>query len=100
MLHCVGPIYETGRQGESELLSSCYRSALRLAQEKGAKTVALPSISTGIYGYPMEAAAKVALQTVSEALRSERCTIERVTFVLFGQAAFDTHLETARRLLA
>ena len=100
VLHCVGPVYETGKQGEADLLAGCYRAALRLAQEKGAKTVAMPSISTGVYGYPIEEAAEVSLRAVARTLESERCTIERVTFVLFGQPALESFAAVARRLFA
>ncbi len=100
LIHCVGPIYENGRQGEPDLLTSSYRSALRLAQEKGAKTVTLPAISTGVYGYPIHEAAEIALSSVARTLRSERCTIEQVTFVLFGSAAYDAFAQAARRTLA
>ena len=100
VLHCVGPVYESGAMGEADLLASCYRSAMRLAQEKGARTLTLPSISTGVYGYPMDEAAESAVRTVSDGLLSERCTIDRVTFVLFGPEAYQTHLDAAQRVLA
>lgn len=100
VLHCVGPVYETGLMGEAALLESCYRAALRLAQFKGAKTVSLPAVSTGVYGYPVEEAADIAVRTVAGILESERCTIERVAFVLFGAEAFRIHVEAARRILA
>lgn len=100
VLHCVGPVYEGGQMGEPATLESAYRSALRLAQFKGAKTVALPALSTGIYGYPVAEAAEVAIRTVAGILRAERCTIDRVTFVLFGEDAYQAHLEVARRLLS
>lgn len=91
VLHAVGPVYHDGRRGEPELLASCYRTCLRLAEERGARTIAFPSISTGIYGYPMEAAAEVAMRTVAEHLRQPECNIERVTLVVFGAPAFETH---------
>ncbi|HYM12322.1 MAG TPA: macro domain-containing protein, partial [Bryobacterales bacterium] len=75
VLHAVGPVYRDGRQGEPELLASCYRTCLRLAEERAAKTIAFPSISTGIYGYPMEAAAEVATGTVAEHLGLPQCQI-------------------------
>ena len=61
VLHAVGPIYRDGKQGEAKLLASAYTRALELAVEHGLKTVALPSLSTGAYGYPMEEAARIAL---------------------------------------
>ena len=90
VLHAVGPVYGDGRHGEPDLLASCYRTCLRLA-ENGAKTVAFPSISTGIYGYPLEEAAEVAVRAVSEHLRKPECRIERVTLVVFGPAALSVY---------
>jgi O-acetyl-ADP-ribose deacetylase (regulator of RNase III) len=99
VIHAVGPIYEDGKNREEETLASCYRTALRLAAERGARTVSFPSISTGAYGYPLAKAAETALRTVADYLRAPNCPMEKVTFVLFGQAAFDTYRETAKRLL-
>lgn len=61
VIHTVGPIYRDGTRGEPELLASCYRHALRLAEEWGLRSIAFPSISTGVYGYPVEAAARIAM---------------------------------------
>ena len=99
VLHAVGPVYRDGRHGEPELLASCYRTCLRLAEENGAKTVSFPSISTGVYGYPMEAAAEVAIRTVAEHLRRPECKIERVTLVMFGAAALETYEKRFRDLV-
>jgi len=87
VIHTVGPVYGDGLHREPELLASCYRESLKLASAKGVKTVAFPSISTGAYGYPLAAAARIALQTV-KAYLAEHPEIERVRFVLFGQAAY------------
>ena len=100
VVHAVGPVYRDGRQGEPELLASCYRISLELAQEKGARSVTFPSISTGVYGYPMAEAAEVAIGAVAEVLRKPECSIEQVSFVLFGRAALDVHIAAAGRLLA
>ena len=64
VIHAVGPIYQTGRQGEAELLRSCYQSSLRLAAEKQAATIAFPCISTGVFGYPKAEACRLATDTV------------------------------------
>jgi O-acetyl-ADP-ribose deacetylase (regulator of RNase III) len=64
IIHTVGPVWHGGGTGESELLRGCYRSALALAREKGARTVAFPGISTGVYGYPKEEAAGIALEAM------------------------------------
>jgi O-acetyl-ADP-ribose deacetylase (regulator of RNase III) len=68
VIHTVGPVWRGGQQGEPELLASCYRRALELAAANGMATVAFPSISTGIYGYPIELAAKVAVATIRDFL--------------------------------
>jgi len=90
VIHTVGPIYRNGRSGEPELLASCYRRSLEVAVENGLKSVSFPSISTGAYRYPMEAAARLALETVIEFLRGAP-DIELVRFVLFGRPAFETY---------
>jgi O-acetyl-ADP-ribose deacetylase (regulator of RNase III) len=91
VLHAVGPVYRDGRQGEPELLASCYRTCLKLAQDNGAKTVSFPSISTGVYGYPMAEAAGIAVREVAAWLRRPECRIERVTLVVFDRAALKAY---------
>ena len=83
VIHAVGPVWQGGQQGEAELLASAYRSSLRLADEHNLKTIAFPSISTGIYGFPVPLAARVALGAVADYLRGES-GLETVTFVLFS----------------
>ncbi len=90
VIHTVGPIYRDGLHREPELLSSCYRESLKLAAAKGLKTLAFPAISTGAYGYPLEAAARIALKTVSGYL-AEHSQIQRVRFVLFGRPAYEAY---------
>ena len=89
VIHCLGPVY--GRDEPSEgLLADCYRNALKLADEKGIRSIAFPSISTGAFGYPMEEAARVALETVVETTAAlER--VGRIRFVLFGEEALHQH---------
>ncbi len=84
VIHAVGPVWRGGGAGETDLLASAYRSVMARAREKGVRTLALPSISTGVYGYPLDLAAPIALATVAEGLREET-TLERVTFVLFNE---------------
>jgi O-acetyl-ADP-ribose deacetylase (regulator of RNase III) len=84
VIHTVGPVYRDGRHGEAELLAGAYRNSLRLAGERGIKTVAFPSISTGAYGYPMADAARIALSTAMRYL-SAHPGIALVRFVLFGE---------------
>ena len=82
-IHTVGPIWEGGMSGEPELLASCYRQSLKLAVENELQTIAFPSISTGVYGYPMEKAAIVAIETVTLFLE-ENEEFKEVRFVLFS----------------
>lgn len=87
MLHAGGPVYRDGRSGEAAALAACYDACLRLAAELGARSLTLPAISTGAYGYPMQQAAEIAVGTVGRGLAgAEKCP-RRVCFVLFGQAA-------------
>ena len=95
VIHTVGPIYRDGARGEPDRLASCYRTSLQLAQVQGAETVSFPSISTGVYGYPIAEAAQVAIGTVVERLRQHDCTIKKVIFVLFGTPAYQAHLRAA-----
>jgi O-acetyl-ADP-ribose deacetylase (regulator of RNase III) len=84
ILHAVGPVWHGGDRGEAELLAGAYRSCLRLADELGARSLALPAISMGIYGYPLDEGARVAVRTVAEHLRGET-GLELVRFVLRDQ---------------
>lgn len=97
VIHTVGPIYSGGNKGEPELLASCYRESLMIAKEKGCKTVAFPSISTGVYGYPLDKAAKIALNTIAEFLNNDS-SIQEVRMVLFGAEAFDIFKNTLEEL--
>ena len=83
IIHTVGPVWRGGTHNEAELLGSCYRRSLELALECGARTMAFPSISTGIYGYPIEPAAHIAVSTVHAFLK-ETDAIEQVTFCCFS----------------
>ena len=84
VIHTVGPIYGKHNGEEPRLLAECYRGAIRLAASRGLKSVAFPAISTGIYGYPKEAAAKVAREAVEMALK-EYPQIEEVRMVFFSE---------------
>jgi O-acetyl-ADP-ribose deacetylase (regulator of RNase III) len=90
VIHTVGPIYQDGRQGEAELLASAYRESLKIASARGIKSLAFPSLSTGVYGYPVPDAARVALKTVKEYL-AQHPEIELVRFVLFGKPTFEAY---------
>jgi O-acetyl-ADP-ribose deacetylase (regulator of RNase III) len=94
VIHTVGPVWQGGGAGEEELLAACYRSALALARQRGLASVAFPSISTGVYGYPIERAAPVALGTV-RACTADGVGIALVRFVCFSAA----DLAVYRRLM-
>ena len=84
VIHTVGPVWYGGSQGEAELLASCYRKSLLLAEKNGIKSIAFPNISTGVYGYPKEKAAGVAVASVRETLL-QTAGIMRVFFVCFDR---------------
>ena len=95
VIHTVGPVYKDGKQGESELLASCYRESLKLAVENSVKTIAFPCISTGVYGYPFREAYVIALRTVEDYLQ-ENSGITQVYMVCYGDgdyARFETILK-------
>ena len=96
VIHTVGPIWQGGERNEPELLASCYRSSLRLAVDNGAKTVAFPSISTGVYGFPIELAAPIAIGTVQDFLADET-SIEEVRFVCFSGEDYAVYQQELQR---
>jgi len=83
VIHTVGPVWNGGRQGEAELLASCYRRSIEVAAANGIGSLAFPSISTGIYGYPIEEAARIAVATVRQSLR-EFPAVREVIFCCFS----------------
>ncbi|WP_256104823.1 O-acetyl-ADP-ribose deacetylase [Streptomyces sp. ODS05-4] len=87
VVHTVGPVHSRS-EDRSELLASCHRESLRVAAELGARSVAFPAISTGVYRWPVEDAARIAVQTVREAGASG-CSVEEVRFVLFDAPAYE-----------
>lgn len=91
VIHCLGPVY--GRDDPSEeLLASCYRRALELADQQGLPSVALPALSTGAFGYPMEQAARVALSTVNE-MAPTLDSVKLIRFVFFSPQDLDLHAD-------
>lgn len=97
VIHAVGPIWRGGGEGEAGVLASAYRSSMALAAEHGVRTLALPSISTGAYGYPVAEAARVALDTAREALRAGS-PVAVMRWVLFSRADLDAYAEALRAL--
>lgn len=90
VIHTVGPVWHGGNRGEHELLASCYRSSLALAEEHGITTIAFPAISTGIYGFPIEPATRIAVREVTNSLE-QHPSLEKVIFVCFGKRAYDCY---------
>jgi O-acetyl-ADP-ribose deacetylase (regulator of RNase III) len=97
VIHTVGPIWAGGHKNEDALLASCYRNSLQAAVEKGTKTVAFPSISTGAYGFPLERAAKIALRETKAFLEKEK-SLEKVVFVCFGEKALKAYKDTLQSI--
>jgi len=97
VIHTVGPVWHGGNQGEADLLASAYRESLKLAAEQGMKSISFPSISTGAFGYPVEPAARVALQTVIDFLGQDESLAE-VVFVLFDSVTHRIYAETIGEL--
>ncbi len=99
VIHTVGPVWHGGNRGEAELLASCYRRSLELAAAHGIRTIAFPSISTGAYRYPIEAAARIAISTVARELAALP-QIERVVFVCFSERDAEVYLTALAKLRA
>ncbi len=89
VIHCLGPVYGRDKP-ENEILGNCYRNALKLAEEKGIKSIAFPAISTGIFGYPIEEAAKVAFSTIIEKAPSLK-HVKKIRFVLHSIEDLEVH---------
>ncbi|MCF6157469.1 MAG: O-acetyl-ADP-ribose deacetylase [wastewater metagenome] len=98
IIHTVGPIYHNGKQQEAELLSRAYRNSLNLASQYKLKSIAFPSISTGAYGYPVDAAAKIAIKTVMDYINTHT-DIELVRFVLFDQRSYQAYKKALEELI-
>ena len=85
VIHTVGPVWHGGNHGEAELLAGCYRHSLELAMEHGIRSVAFPSISTGVYSYPVQQAAEIAVQTVRAVLEEHPEEFDEILWVLFDK---------------
>ncbi|MEJ0069854.1 MAG: O-acetyl-ADP-ribose deacetylase [Pseudomonadota bacterium] len=98
VVHAVGPVWHGGTQGEDALLASCYRTALRLARDKAARSIAFPAISTGVYRFPLARATRIAISTVLAEL-TDQALPERGLFVCFGAEALAVYNATLTELL-
>jgi len=94
VIHTVGPVWRGGQGNESEILASCYRESIRVADEVACHSIAFPAISTGVFGYPVESAAWVAIPSIVESLRSARHVV-LATIVLFDKPSLDTFAKVA-----
>ena len=97
VFHAVGPIY-SGSTDDERLLASAYQSCLGLAEQHQVKSIAFPSLSTGIYGYPLELAAPIALHTIIEHIKKPTC-LQQVLMVLFGESAYKAHEHVLDKLI-
>jgi len=100
VIHAVGPIYRGGQSGESTLLANAYYNSLLRAAEKELTSVAFPSISTGVYSYPLEEASNIALRTVAAFIKNESHQLELVRFVLFDKSTFDYYANALDDIIA
>jgi O-acetyl-ADP-ribose deacetylase (regulator of RNase III) len=90
IIHTVGPVWNGGKNNEDKLLANCYKNSLKLAVENNIKTIAFPSISTGVYRFPVERAAKIAVENVRSFLEKDK-TIEKVIFVCFDEYTYEVY---------
>lgn len=90
VIHTVGPIWQDGTKGESEVLKNAYLNSLRIAEKSGVKSISFPSISTGVYGYPVSKASMIAVSTVIDYLKG-KTELESAVFVLFGAENFEAY---------
>lgn len=93
VFHAVGPVYHGGSSGEAEMLASAYNACLKLAEDKLIEYMSFPSISTGIYGYPLDEAAPIALRAVAEHLTDPGHKLQRVVFVLFDERTHGAYVK-------
>ncbi len=98
VIHAVGPVWGGGKKGEPELLDSCYRTALELAADAGLQSIAFPAISTGVYRFPADLAARIAVGTVVSEISSDARGITRVVFCCFSQESAQHHLNAIAEL--
>ena len=98
VIHTVGPIWHGGDRGEAEILASAYRESLRLAAENNLSSISFPSISTGAYGYPVDKASKVAIESIVSFLRQGTTSIKEVVLVLFDSRTFEAYVAALKEM--
>jgi len=99
VIHTVGPIWHGGAKGEPNLLSSAYQESLRLAMENQLSSISFPSISTGVYGYPVDKASRVAIGVVVVSLRQGVTSVKEIVFVLFDSQTFRAYLSALKEII-
>ena len=99
VIHTVGPVYAGGSRGEAELLANCYRRCLEIASEKGIRSISFPAISTGVYGYPIGEASRIALRTAID-YAEEHDDIDLLRFILFTTGDLNAYEEALQELLS
>jgi len=97
VIHTVGPVWLGGNKAEAELLGSCYKNCLQLARDNNVKTIAFPSISTGVYRYPIDQATKIALSEINNFLKTDT-SIEKIKLVCFGERAYEVYQLTFKNM--
>jgi len=97
VIHTVGPVWHGGKHNEEELLARCYRNSLTLAEKHGLRSIAIPAISTGVYGFPVDRAAKIAVREVRTFLEKNQ-TIDKVLLVCFGEGAYRCFQQALKEL--
>ena len=98
VIHTVGPVWRGGQHGEDELLASCYRSSFALAEQHHLRTIAFPCISTGVYGFPMDRAARIAVSETKAFLQKSK-SVEKVLLVCFGKDAYQISLQALQEAI-
>ena len=99
VIHTVGPVWQNGSQGEDELLASCYRSCFALVEKHGIRTVAFPAISTGVYAFPKERAARIAVRETKDFLERDQ-SVEKVILICFGTSALEIYEAALREIFS
>ena len=97
VIHTVGPVWHGGSSNEADLLEDCYRNSILVAQKKGVRRIAFPSISTGVYGYPVEKAAEIAITTVREMMDTMNSSFELIEWCLFDDRTYAAYEKVLKR---